>query len=188
MGKHPLHERVGNILKKSFEKKVLLDFACKENYKKGDPEHKLPLFMKDKPKRENQYCNVDILIITDQNNKKQIKVILEIDESDIKPTQICGKFLTSAMSNYYLYKEKRQKEHNVIPLSKSVLFIQILKNPYKAKQKGPKIIQGQNLMQSIKDIIPSQKLKITKYMLMWNTDPKFESVLINSIKSFLEEK
>jgi hypothetical protein len=47
---------------------------------------------------------------------------MEIEESGIKPAKICGKYLTTALSSQYNYKDKE-----LIKIEKkSVIFIQVL--------------------------------------------------------------
>jgi len=77
---HPLHEAIGKIASEKFGSDALLDSAC------GGQEH-LPFFCCDKKSREIQFCNVDLLVLKDG----EVNVIIEIDESNKKPTQVCGK-------------------------------------------------------------------------------------------------
>ena len=93
--KHPLHLEIGCKLKefaRDFD--VLLDPACG-----GD--QNIQIFMEETKSFETQICNVDALLI--KNNK--IIIIIEIEETNIKPTQICGKFLTSALGQYFIHKK-----------------------------------------------------------------------------------
>jgi len=66
---------------------------------------------------KTQLCNVDMLIL----RSNSIKVIIEIEESNVKPVQICGKLLASALSSHYIYGDDPP-----VPVDGSVLFIQIL--------------------------------------------------------------
>ena len=93
--KHPLHEKIGNLIEGSFKNcadlKIVKDPACcRED--ETDLQH-IPLFSTDQKSRHTRYCCVDMLIL----QKGEIRGIIEIEEADIKPTQICGKFLTSAL-------------------------------------------------------------------------------------------
>jgi len=49
--------------------------------------------------KQNKFCNVDMLIL----KGGKIRAIMEIEESDIKPVQICRKFLVSALSKYFIH-------------------------------------------------------------------------------------
>lgn len=77
------------------------------------------LFCSQDKSTKTKYCDVDMLILKDN----KIRVIIEIEEANVKPTQICGKFLVSALSSYYIHRTG-----NYIPINKndSVSFIQIV--------------------------------------------------------------
>jgi len=51
----------------------------------------------------------------------KVKVIIETEESDIKPVQICGKLLVSALSKYFIHER-----YGVVEMDDSVLFLQML--------------------------------------------------------------
>ncbi len=110
---NPLHLRIGKALSEYLGLRenvtLLRDAAC------GGNQH-IPLFCNDRKSRETEYCNVDMMIL----KGSRIKVIIEIEESNVKPTQVCGKFLTSALSKHYLHPSGKAE------MDKSVTFIQIL--------------------------------------------------------------
>jgi len=85
-----------DLLKDEKEIVLLRDKAC------GGNQH-IPLFCTSEKSRETEYCNVDMMIL--KNDK--IKVIVEIEESNVKPTQICGKLLTSALSRFFITNHTR---------------------------------------------------------------------------------
>jgi len=137
---HPLHKIVGECIgsHKFPNCKIIKDPACggKQN---------IPLFCSEDKSNKTEYCNVDLLIL--KNNK--IRVIIEIEEADITPTQICGKFLTSALSSYFIH----ESENNIpIGMSDSVSFIQIL-NMSRLKEGTAKPDQWENLEESINEHI-----------------------------------
>lgn len=146
---HQLHKTIGKIIKANFSEKfsVILDQACggKQN---------IPLFTSKKKSRITEICDVDILIL--KNGK--IKVIFEIEESGVGPTQVCGKFLTSALSSYYI-----DKEDSKFPMDNSVLFVQILDTSKLNEDKTSKTKQWENLEKSIQNVIPIKKSKIKRY-------------------------
>jgi len=176
--KHLLHKIIGECVNnKEFSNcKIIKDPAC-------GGQHNVPLFCSKNKSNETEYCNVDLLIIKDN----KIRVIIEIEETDVKPIQICGKFLTSALSSYYIH----ESENNIpIGMGDSVLFIQIL-NTSQLKEESSKIKQWGNLEKSIKSILPVGK--IGKYRLFYGSDSDFESrkgnkcaELIACIKEALE--
>ncbi|MBN1663634.1 MAG: hypothetical protein JW943_08540 [Deltaproteobacteria bacterium] len=83
---HPLHEKIGNLIDLAFKDypdlKIVKDPACcrtDEMYLQ-----QIPLFRTDKKSRHTRYCCVDILIL----KKGKIRGIIEIEEANIKPTQV----------------------------------------------------------------------------------------------------
>ncbi|RJS72879.1 hypothetical protein CW714_04015 [Methanophagales archaeon] len=157
---HPLHKIVGECINSNVfpNCKIIKDPAC-------GGQQNVPLFCSRDRSNETEYCNVDLLIIKDN----KIRVIIEIEETEVKPTQICGKFLTSALSSYYIH----DSENNTpIGMSGSVLFIQIL-DTSQLKEKTSKIKQWGNLEKSIKNLLPIGKIR--KYKLLYGTIPDFKN-------------
>lgn len=149
---HKLHKEVRDILdNQNFQNcKIIFDQAC-------GGQQNIPLFCTSYKSQMTEYCNVDALIL--QENK--IEIIIEIDESNIKPTHICGKFLTSAISKYYIHETEKEP----IGMSDSVLFIQIVATDNLELDLTSKIEQFRNLEESIQKIIPLEESNITKYLL-----------------------
>ena len=150
---HPLHESFGliidNVLNGIKGIDTIKDPAC-------GGKHNVPLFCSEgKKSNKSEYCNVDCLILKD----KKISVIIEIEEADIKPTQLCGKFMTSALSNRYIY---RKDEHG---MAEDVLFVQIV-DKSNLKKASSKDGQWKKLEKSIKDVIPLKGSCINKYVLI----------------------
>jgi len=178
---HPLHKIVGSQIKgNDFPHcKIKRDPAC------ADPSsgryQSLPLFCSDDKKNETEYCNVDMLIIRED----KVRVIIEIEEADIKPTQICGKFLTSALSSYFIH----ESEKDPIPMDDSVLFIQVLDTSKLKMSKTSKIKQWKNLEKSINNILPIKGGNIKEYKLFYDNPLEFEkgksNELVNCIKKAL---
>lgn len=171
---HPLHEIIGHYLTNANFPlcEVLKDPAC------GGRQN-LPLFGVLPKSNETEYCNVDALIV--KNN--QIRVIIEIEESDIKPTQICGKFLTSALASYFIHET-----YNNVPIAiVEALFLQIL-DTTGLKTATSKIRQWKNLESSIHILLPLRKSSIINYKLMWANSKNLQSTanqLCNCINYFL---
>lgn len=173
---HPLHEIIGhNLTNANFPScEVLKDPAC------GGRQN-LPLFGLLPKSNETEYCNVDALIV----KNKQIRVIIEIEESDVKPTQICGKFLTSALSSYFIHET-----YNNVPIAiMDALFIQIL-DATGLKRATSKIEQWRNLENSIKSLLQLRKFSIIEYKLFWRDSKNFQSTadqLSNCLNNFLTD-
>jgi len=142
----------------------------------------VPLFCFEDKSRRTRYCLVDMLMIKDD----KIKAIIEIEESNIKPVQVCGKFLASALSSYYIH---RSESNTPIGMSDSVLFIQIL-DTSKLSEKTSKIDQWEHLEKSIENILPIGKIR--NYKLFCGNPVDLESregnkclKLINYMKEVL---
>ena len=93
-----------------------------------------------------------------------IKINVEIEETDIGPTRICGKFLTSALAHYYIHETMN---HEPVGMHDSVTFIQILDSSKLKADKTSKFTQGKNLERSINHILPVKDSNITEYRLFY---------------------
>ncbi|MDR3001894.1 MAG: hypothetical protein LBU89_11595 [Fibromonadaceae bacterium] len=174
MAKHPLHEKVGDFLKKFAKKndfEIRLDPAC-------DPKggQHIPLFCGPKA-LTTRLCCVDAMLLKDG----KVAVVIEIEESNIKPTQICGKYLTTALSSIY----NHENDGEIFLKPKSVNFIQILdtSSPHKKLQ-----------FENIKDMIESNlgsRGSIKKYDIIgidWEKEKnnsKLENDLYNILNGVL---
>ncbi|AGK61218.1 hypothetical protein Asulf_01221 [Archaeoglobus sulfaticallidus PM70-1] len=139
---YDLHKTIGDIITTAFpEFEVVKDPAC------GGDQH-IPLFCNDSKSRRTKYCNVDLLILKDY----KVKVIIEIEESDITPVRVCGKFLVSALSEYFIHDR-----YGIVEMDNSVLFTQILDSSKLEIDRTSKLEQFRNIEKSIKDIIPIKK-------------------------------
>ena len=169
---HFLHKKIGtvidNALKGYSQIKVIKDPACSTDEHGPDRQH-IPLFVSKDNKLSTRYCCVDLLILQDD----KIRIIVEIEESDIKPTQICGKFLTSALSKNYIHdKEDGRKE-----MGELVAFIQVI-DISKLKDRSVKKEQVLELEKSINQILPLKGRPVDEYKLFVGTaNSEFEEML-----------
>ena|SRR3989338_793660 len=163
---HPLHEKIGEALSQQFKEDFVMDTAC-------GGKHALPLF-RDKKSKKTEFCRVDGIIIKDG----KVKIIFEIEEANIKPTQACGKFLASALSQYYDYGKKRYG------LDDSAMFIQVL-DTSKLKENSMKKEQWSNLEKAIQNIIPVKESRIKKYKLYYFCVKDDFGAVFKEIKEFL---
>jgi len=90
---------------------VIRDPACG-----GD--QNIPLFCCREKSSKTEYCDVDLLIMKDNN----VRVIVEIEEANVTPIYICGKLLASALSSHFIH----EKWGAPVEMGDSVLFIQVL--------------------------------------------------------------
>ena len=149
---HPLHKRIADEIESVLPPHSLIkDEACG-----GD--QRIPLFYDRKKSRKTEYCNIDLLVL----KENKIKAIIEIEESNVKPTQICGKFLTSALARYYIHDNDINES---VEMNDSVAFIQIV-DTSKLKGKSAKPEQWKALERSIQNILPLKNSRIKSYRLI----------------------
>lgn len=139
---HPLHLVIGQFLSTlnlSQETEFLLAPECGGS-------HNLPLFSSSQKGNDTEFCNVDALII--QNNS--VSVILEIEESGLIPTKICGKFFASALSTHFIHDIRNNQATN---MASRVCIIQII-DISKLSDDTSKPRQCSNIELSIQKILP----------------------------------
>lgn len=168
---NPLHKKIGTAIQYS-NCKIIKSRECGGN-------QNIPLFCSKEKGNDTEYCNVDLLIL----KNKKIKVIIEIEESGIIPTKICGKFLQSALSSYYIH----ESENNVpIDMDNSVTFIQIL-DTSNLEETTSKYDQFTNIEKSIQNIIPIKGNTIDKYKLFFGNNLNFNNGKLKEILIFIQE-
>jgi hypothetical protein len=180
MVEHKLHLAVGNLIDDAIKitgVEVVRDSAC------GGKQH-IPLFLGEKG-RGNVLTNVDLMILKDG----KIKVIVEIEESDLAPLHICGKFLAPLLCETYIHSTKGNEK---IGMDKAVMLIQILNN-FKLSEGTKKEEQGKNLEKAIIKFITDEKFPIKRYKIIYGSVDSFTNgntgnELIQEIKDFLGKK
>ena len=163
--KHPLHRLVGKTLQSSIplDCEVVRDSAC-------GGKQQVPLFCSKEKSRATQYCKVDMLIL----KCGKIRVIAEIEESDVKPTQVCGKFLASALASHYIH---RTQQNTPRPMDKRVAFIQVIDASKLKLDKTSKIQQFENLSASIQALIARGTSRVSSYRLFAWSPSKSKTVM-----------
>jgi hypothetical protein len=122
--------------------------------------HHLPLFVGTIKGRENHMCDVDLLIITEN----QVRIIVEIEESGFLPTKICGKFLQSAIATHFIHDSQAG---SAMQYSNHVLFVQVLDGLKCLKQGTRKDSQGELIEQKVRSMLPFKGSGITDYRLFF---------------------
>jgi hypothetical protein len=159
---HLLHVVIGKIFENTLPKSYILI----KDEASGGPQ-RIPLFTSEEKSRETWYCDVDLLVLKED----KIKIIVEIEESDLGPTQVCGKYLTSALSRYYIHESM---ENRRIEMDDEVTFIQIMDATNLNKEKTKKFGQWKNLEKSIRPILPVKGSNVTNYALFYGTVYNFK--------------
>ena len=150
---HPLHERIGELLGSAElgSCELVLDPACG-----GD--QNIPLFVSEPKSNATEYCNVDVLFIRDG----QVRGIIEIEEANILPNQVCGKFLTSALASFYHH---RRHGNRPIPIQ-DTFFVQVVDSSKLKGDKTSKLAQFENIRESIREVLPLSGSGVSSYELV----------------------
>lgn len=160
---HPLHESISDIIEEYFcnvpNAHVYRDPACG----KGQLGNRnLPMFFGERSNKA-EFTNVDLVVTVNS----QIKLICEIDESNVKPNHIFGKYLSIASSNLLGIGKK------LIRLENKFFFLQIL-DKTKLKEKSNKTHQWKNIELRIKDTICIIDNHIKDYAIISGTKEDFD--------------
>lgn len=111
--RNKFHDDIGAIFDNHYKNcEVIKDRACggKQN---------IPLFCSDSKSNETEFANVDMLLI--RNGK--VKIIIEIDEANRKPSHVIGKFFCAALTRNYIHRTAKGEK---IPMDDEVLFMQTI--------------------------------------------------------------
>lgn len=150
---HLFHRAIGRFihgLKQPGQLNVILSPEC------GGYQN-IPLFCSEDRGNDTEYCNVDILVTVGGD----VRLIVEIEESDLSPTRICGKFLTSALTKYLIHDRVAKAP---ITMADHVTFIQVL-NTCGLNERSQKPEQTSNIQKSILAVLPVKGSPIDAYRL-----------------------
>jgi hypothetical protein len=139
---HPLHFAVAEVIQKRLAGRgeLIRDVAC------GGRQH-LPLFVGPTKGLDTRICDVDLLILIEN----QVRVIVEIEESGFLPTKICGNFLQSAFSRYFIHGSRSEP---VVPYGDHVSFVQVLDSSKCLPKGTQKNTQAEMIEQKICNLLP----------------------------------
>jgi hypothetical protein len=120
MREHLLHKAICGVIGKTSYPgyDTIWDYACTTS-SENDRLQSIPLFCKPEKSESSRFCSVDMIVVKD----KSVKVIMEIEESGIKPSKICGKLLTSALSEFFIHGEDPNER---VRVTSPLLFVQVL--------------------------------------------------------------
>jgi len=178
---HELHKAIGDIFESQCAKaalktcKVVKDPAC-------GGEQNIPLFCSPKKSADVEYCDVDLLV--QKGNK--VKVIIEIEESNVTPIQLFGKLLASALSRCYVHDGAAP-----VMMDDSILFVQIVDTSKLKKERSSKVTQWINIERSIRRVLPIRSSGICCYRLLYGDAKEFTpdsekgKTLLTCIQTFL---
>src|SRR5215469_11576704 len=154
---HPLHKAVGDVLR-SLEGpnvRVLLDSAC------GGEGQQIRLFGYEPVGNNSCLAWVDAAVVVNG----EIQVVLEIDESNVRPLYLCGKVFATALCNYSSRRGQRT------PLAASLLFVQVIGTP--KNEKSAKLRQCDYLERTINSIFETLDHRVHRYSFHHGTPEGF---------------
>ena len=168
--KHPVHTKVARLVETHLPLscKMIKDKDCRGN-------QRIPLFMSEVKSRKTGYCNVDLLI----TKEGKIRAIIEIEESNVKPTQVCGKFLTSALARFYIHPSQKDRP---TPMGDDVVFIQILDTSGLMKGSTSKVEQWKNLEKSLQSMLPVRQIANYNIISWDETSPDGSNLLLGYLE------
>jgi hypothetical protein len=174
--RHVLHETVAEVVEDALNSLRDGKWELKRSPEcKGD--HALPLFRGGIGGHLVEYCDVDLIV----KHGGEARLIVEIEESEVKPNQILGKVITSTLSERYLYRGDKAGKDDT-PLSPRTGFIQIissdkqLNNSGGNRRRSAKASQWQDLDKVIRDnVVALPDGKIRMYRLIFGDSRSFEA-------------
>lgn len=179
---HRLHRAVGEVLREaevaSTGVTLLLDPACGTP---GSKCHNLPLFLKPPKNNATEICNVDAVLLAGD----RIKVVVEIEETNVGPTQICGKFLTTALAKGLIHEAFSNR---LVEFDDSTVFVQVLDTSGLSIERTAKIDQWINIRDAIRKLLPLLGGKLAAYELVYGNASGFgpDGAARKSLKSVLD--
>ena len=175
---HPLHLVIGDILGRLDIGDVLLSPECEYRGTRH-----VQLFC-DKPFTSGcRLCKADAIIILNG----EVKVIIEIEESQIAPVHLCGKAVATALCSH------AKVQSRLFPFGNAVLFVQIINSDKfqkeGSKRQSSKLPQCDNLQKRLPHVL-SQLGKRVEYSIHYGNVTKFqehqdEDELLGEITQFL---
>ena len=182
---HPLHKWVRDEVAKlaiGEEFEVREDPACSMIATTHGTKKTLPLYIDHGPPENRvpvNLCWLDILII---GRKTQlVEVLIEIEESGVGPSEVCGKYLTSALATYY------HDGKNSFHVARDALFIQVVKVK-SGDGDDPPMKTKWGFIESVLNVerIPSTT-RIGEYRLFWKAPGGLRSPGNNDFAAIIEE-
>ena len=168
---YELHRAIGTVLR-SIEypnMKILLDSACG-----GQGKH-LRLYGGEMAGGDSFLASVDAAVILND----EIRVVMVVELSNVRPLYLCGKVFATALSNYHSRKVR-------IPLADRMMFIQVIQHrdlqpriwseaagKRKAKRTY-KLPQYVHLEREINRLLQDTKSRIRRYVFHYGFSKSFD--------------
>jgi len=179
---HPFHVAIGKLIKPEDFPGLGTIEIFKDN-RACDPKGRPVRLRNQAAGTPVLFCDVDIVIAVG----REAKVMIEIEESNVKPNHVFGKFFASAFSDCYTTTGMKKPYP---PIANSTLFIQVLDSS-KSKRKMVKQKQWERISESIQNVLPTFLPRKWEYRLFtWEyrdiaARPEKAEELLSIIKTFL---
>jgi len=157
---HPLHKLIAQILvgTEMDSGEPLLGKDC------GGDQY-IQLFCNDRVARASRFCSIDAAVWKND----ELKIIIEIEESDIRPIALCGKAFASALVSHFIHKGVSY------PIASRATFIQII-DASKLSSRSSKLDQCRYLLESIRNTLSTIGGSLRGYEIFHGDIAEFENV------------
>jgi trans-aconitate methyltransferase len=156
---HPLHRLIGEIVSQVHvtNAEVVLDMAC-------GGQQKVQLFCSEERSFQSCLCHVDAAILFND----RLKVIIEIEESDIRPVHLCGKVFVTALATHFIHRTKCRQ------MADNVSFIQVIDTSNKSEN-ASKLPQCRFLESRIQNLLHSASINM-RYDIFYGGIAQFQGI------------
>jgi hypothetical protein len=155
---HPLHKLIGEIILATEipDCQAILGKDC------GGSQH-IQLFCNGQAASATRFCSADAAVFKDD----AVKVLIEIEESDIRPVALCGKVFASALVSHSNHRGKSY------PVAPGVSFIQVI-DTSKLSSRSSKLAQCLYLRESVRNRISISGGSLQHYEIFHGDIAEFE--------------
>jgi len=156
---HPLHNLIGQILvgTEMAGGEPLLGKDC------GGDQY-IQLFCNERAARASRFCSIDAAV----RKNGELKTIIEIEETDIRPIALCGKAFASALASHFIHKGV------IYPIAARATFIQII-DTSKLSSRSSKLDQCRYLLESVRKTLSTIGGSLRGYEIFHGDIAEFES-------------
>jgi len=123
---------------------------------------RIQLFCKNEKSHKSCVCYVDAVVLLNE----QVKVIVEIEESDIRPVHLCGKVFVSALATHFIHRQDCYR------MADRVFFVQVIDTSSKSET-ASKLPQCRNLEPLIQGFLRAGNVNI-QYDIFYGGISQFE--------------
>src|ERR1700733_3166050 len=155
---HPLHRLIAQILvgTEMVGGQPLLGKDC------GGNQH-IQLFCGGQAARATRFCSVDAIVL----KEGKVKIVIEIEERDIRPTALCGKVVVSCLASHFIH------QGTSFPLAEDDMFLQVM-DTSKLSSNASKLDQCRYLNEAIRKTLSTGVGNLREYELFYGDIAEFE--------------